>query len=254
MLMLWLLFGTVSYNLTVPCVVTSANPRVVSSPREGVLQRLLVRPGDRVKAGQLLAAIDVVEEVLERARLKAELKRLDAAGNRALAEGDPAEGKVLAAQREAVLAQLAMVAMRIERSEIRATKDGIILEGDLRKRVGSKLSIGEPLFHIATDGRVTVELKIPEHQIWDGRESLAAVFAPHARPQERIILSGLKVAPSSTVSDGENVFIAESIAFAAPDHLSPGMEGVAFLEVGRRSVWWVMTHRLTDWLRLRFWM
>lgn len=254
LLMLWLMFGTISYNLAVPCQVTSANPRVVSSPREGVLQRLLVRPGDRVKAGQLLATIDVEEEVIERARLKAELKRLSAAWDRSLAESDPAEGKVLAAQREAVQAQLDMVGMRILRSEIRATEDGIILEGDLRKRVGAKLAIGEPLFHIATDGRVTVELKIPEHQIWDGRECLAAMFAPHARPNGRILLTGLKVAPSSTVDEGENVFIAESTAFAAPDHLSPGMEGVAFLEVGQRSVWWVITHRLTDWMRLRFWM
>ncbi|MHC5070429.1 MAG: histidine kinase, partial [Planctomycetota bacterium] len=66
--------------------------------------------------------------------------------------------------------------------------------------------------------------------------------------------TGLTVAPSSTVRQGKNVFIAESTAFAAPDHLSPGMEGVAHLEIGERSVWWVMTHRITDWLRLQFWM
>ncbi|MHC4919158.1 MAG: efflux RND transporter periplasmic adaptor subunit [Planctomycetota bacterium] len=254
LLLLWLLFGTVSYSLTVPCSVTSADPRVVSSPREGILERLLVRPGDRVKKNQLLAAIDVEAEILERARLRAELKRIGAAWDRALAEADPAEGKVLGAQREAVLAELDMVKMRIQRSEIRAAEDGIILQGDLRKRVGSKLSIGEPLFHIATDGQVTVELRIPEHRIWDGREALAVVFAPHARPHDRITLTGLPVAPSSTVRQGKNVFIAESTAFAAPDHLSPGMEGVAHLEIGERSVWWVMTHRITDWLRLQFWM
>ncbi|MEE9126783.1 MAG: efflux RND transporter periplasmic adaptor subunit, partial [Planctomycetota bacterium] len=252
--LLWLFFGTMAYSLTVPCTVTAANPRVVSSPREGVLQRLFVRPGDRVKLGQLLASIDVEEEILERARLRAELKRIAAGVDRALAENDPAEGKVLRAQREAVVAELDMVKLRIERSEVRAVQDGIVLVGDLRKRVGSKLSLGESMFHIATDGQVTVELRIPEHQIWDGRESLAYVFAPHARPQDRITLTGLTVAPSSTVVEGKNVFLAESTAFAAPDHLSPGMEGVAYLEVGERSVWWVMTHRITDWMRLQFWM
>jgi multidrug efflux pump subunit AcrA (membrane-fusion protein) len=252
-LLLWLFFGTMPYSLTVPCSVTAADPREVSSPREGILQSLEVVPGHRVKKGQLLASIDVEREILEQARLRAELTRIAALLDRALAESDPAGGKVLRAQREATLAELDMVKQLIERSKIRAPQDGIVLAGDLRRKVGSKLSLGEPLFQIATDDFVVVELKIPEHQIADGRESLVAVFAPHARPYDRIPLRGLSVAPSSTVIDGKNVFLAESKRIDR-DQLSPGMEGVAYLEVGERSVWWIMTHRITDWMYLQFWM
>ena len=36
--------------------------------------------------------------------------------------------------------------------------------------------------------------------------------------------------------------------------LLPGMEGVVYMDLGERNAWWVLTHRITDWLRLRFWI
>jgi multidrug efflux pump subunit AcrA (membrane-fusion protein) len=36
--------------------------------------------------------------------------------------------------------------------------------------------------------------------------------------------------------------------------LPPGMEGTARIDAGARSAWWVVTHRMTDWLHLNFWL
>jgi hypothetical protein len=35
--------------------------------------------------------------------------------------------------------------------------------------------------------------------------------------------------------------------------LRPGMEGVGKVDIGRRSLIWIWTHRLFDWLRLAAW-
>jgi hypothetical protein len=36
-------------------------------------------------------------------------------------------------------------------------------------------------------------------------------------------------------------------------HLRPGMEGVAKIEAGRRSIVWIWMHPVVDWLRLAAW-
>ena len=53
--------------------------------------------------------------------------------------------------------------------------------------------------------------------------------------------------------DGKNVFVGESRIATPVRHLAPGMEGVAHVRVGFRPVWWVLTHRIVDWMRLRYW-
>ena len=36
-------------------------------------------------------------------------------------------------------------------------------------------------------------------------------------------------------------------------HLRPGMEGYGKIEIGRRKLLWIWTHKMTDWLRLKLW-
>ena len=92
-----------------------------------------------------------------------------------------------------------------------------------------------------------------DYLAWDAREYQVATFAPAARPAERFELESIAVRPSSTALEGVNVFVARSAPFDPPEHLTPGMEGVVHIDAGARPVWWVFTHRFTDWLRLNFW-
>jgi hypothetical protein len=45
----------------------------------------------------------------------------------------------------------------------------------------------------------------------------------------------------------------EALLEQRSDRLRPGMEGVAKIEAGRRSLFWMITHRFVDWLRLAVW-
>ena len=130
----------------------------------------------------------------------------------------------------------------------------MILDGDLRELVGGKLSIGDPLFELARYDRMSIVLKIPEHLVLSARECVSAIFAASARPETSYPLDGLRIAPASTVLDEKNVFLGESLTTATLEGLAPGMEGVARLDAGFRPAWWVLSHRLIDWLRLNFWV
>ena len=142
----------------------------------------------------------------------------------------------------------------ITQAEIRVPESGVILRGDLREQLGSRLSLGDPLFELARDDRMVVTLRIPESMVLDASENVAATFAPAARPEETFELQAIWIEPASTVLEGKNVFMGEAATNVRLGRLAPGMEGVAYLELESRSAWWVLTHRITDWLKLRFWL
>jgi len=53
--------------------------------------------------------------------------------------------------------------------------------------------------------------------------------------------------------DGANIFELWCELEDSEPWLRPGMEGTARLEMGRRPIAWILTHRLADTVRLWLW-
>lgn len=250
----WLAFGTLNHTFTVPCTVKATDRRTIACPRAGVLAELFVRPGDRVQEGQLLAAIDASDDFLQRAELTAEIESLSALVDQAVGDRQAGQVRVNEAKKRSLEAQLAIVDASIAQAQIRAPHDGLILEGDLRERLGSRLELGVPLFELARSDRASIELRIPERLVLAANECIEAVFASAAEPDRTYHLESLSVAPASTIVNERNVFLGEAKVEIDLGLLPPGMEGTARIDAGPRSAWWVMSHRTTDWLYLNFWL
>lgn len=141
----------------------------------------------------------------------------------------------------------------MSRTLIVAPFDGIVLEGDLDRSLGSPVERGSVLFEIAPlDGyRVIVEL--------DGRDIAdVAVGQPGrltltALPDSPMSFRVERITPIATVRDGRNYFRVEAALEEPLAALRPGMEGVAKIEIGTRRLLWIWTHELLDWLRLLLW-
>jgi len=250
----WLAFGTLPHTFTVPCIVKASDRRTIACPRAGVLAELFVRPGDRVREGQLLAAIDASDDFLQRAELNAEIESLTALIDQAVANREAGEVRVNEAKKRSLEAQLAIVDASIAQAQIRAPHDGLILDGDLRERLGSRLELGVPLFELARYDRASIELRIPERFVLAARGGVQAEFAPAAEPDRTYPLGDLRIAPSSAIVDERNVFLGEADVQIDLGMLPPGMEGTAHIDAGPRSSWWVLTHRVTNWMHLNFWL
>lgn len=250
----WLSFGSLHHTFTVPCIVKPSERRTVACPRAGVLAELFARPGERVRKGQLLAAIDASDDFLQRAELNAEIESLSALIDQAVANRDAGEVRVNQARKRSLEAQLAIVDASIAQAQIRAPHDGLILEGDLRERLGSRLELGVPLFELARYDRASVELRIPERMVLAAHEAVVVEFAAAAEPDRIYPVEQLRIAPSSAIVDEHNVFVGEGDVAIDLGRLPPGMEGTAHVDAGARSAWWVLTHRVTNWLRLNFWL
>ncbi len=250
----WLAFGHLHYTFTVPCVVKAANRRTVSCPRSGVLAELFVRPGDRVRESQLLAAIDASEDFLRRTEVSAEIGSLEALIDQAVAKRESGQVRIHQARKHSLQAQLAIIDANIAQAQVRAPQGGLILAGDLRERVGSRVEMGMPMFELARYDRAAIVLHIPEKLVLAAQEAQNTRFAPAAHPDRTYELDQLTIAPASTVIDEHNVFVGEAMVAIDLSQLPPGMEGTAHLDAGQRSAWWVLSHRITDWLRMNFWL
>ena len=171
-----------------------------------------------------------------------------------MAERDSGQLRIHEAKKRSLLAQLAIVDSRIGQAQIRAPQDGLILEGDLREHLGGRLKMGDRLFELARYDQASISLQIPEKLVLSAHQCDIAEFAPAARPNTTYMVHDLRIAPASTVVDGVNVFLGEATVPIDLDELPPGMEGTAHIDAGPHSSWWVLTHRVTDWLRLNFWL
>lgn len=249
------LFGSADYRISVPCTVRPAEIRHITAPYDALLSAVAMVAGDRVKQGDLLCTLDHRELEQEREQLRAELAVLERTRDRAMAEHSPIEAKLAIAQQHLVRTKLDLVERRIEQAALRAPIDGMVVAGDLRKRIGSVVQRGEPLFEVAPLTAWTLELAIPEHAATDVTTALAGEFVSFARPEASRPFHIDRVFGSARVIDGRNVVIAEAdLALAGPTWLRPGMEGVARIHVGPRRIWWIVLHRAVDYLRLNFWL
>ncbi|MBN1342773.1 MAG: HlyD family efflux transporter periplasmic adaptor subunit [Phycisphaerae bacterium] len=248
---LWLAFGKMDYELTVPCTVVPRQIRHVSMPFDGVLASTDVVPGDRVKRGDVLCAMDKEDLTEQRAELLAEIAVLEHELNKALAEDKPVDVQLSRARRKLLETQLDILDNRIQQAVVRAPIDGIVVAGDLRRAVGSVIPKGQPLLEVAPLDDLTLELKTPEGEVDDLAVDQSGEFSPSARPEESYAFRIERIRPSAELHQNKNVYVAEAQTDLDIDWIRPGMEGTSKVHVGKRRVWWVVFHRVVDSVRLR---
>ena len=56
-----------------------------------------------------------------------------------------------------------------------------------------------------------------------------------------------------TSAEARNYFEVEASLDSQGASLRPGLSGIARIDAGERTLWWMLTHRLFNWCRLSFW-
>jgi multidrug efflux pump subunit AcrA (membrane-fusion protein) len=248
-----LILTPVDYRVSAKTVIEGEVQRVVAAPFEGFLGAAHARAGDAVKAEQLLAQLDDRELRIEEARWSSERDQYENRLREAMANHDLVAIQVLEAQLRQAASQLALVTEKIARSKLIAPFDGLVISGDLSQQIGAPVEMGQKLFEIAPLASYRVILQVDEREIRHVRIGQSGRLVMTGIAGEPMDFAVAKVTPVATARDGANFFRVEAALSDASPRLRPGMEGVGKIEVGRRSLWWVLTHGFTDWLRLTLW-
>jgi multidrug resistance efflux pump len=253
---LFVVFGTWPHRVEGKFLVRSDTLVNLPAPFEGYLVETPVRVGDRVRTGDVLIRLDKRELLLEQSSLVAELARHEAGRAQAEVERRLADMSAAAAAKEQTQASLDIVRFRLARTDITAPSDGVVIEGDLRERIGMPVRAGDLLMRMTRIEEMYVEIEIPEldaHAILGSRGGEIA-FATLPDPRYAIVVDRLE--PVARVTAEGNVFVLRARIAAPAGEIwwRPGMSGVAKIEAGRKPILWLLTHRLVDFLRIKFWL
>ncbi len=96
-------------------------------------------------------------------------------------------------------------------------------------------------------------LKVDEREIADIITGARGELVLSAMPGRLLPLTVERVTPVSVADEGRNYFRVEASLEGETRALRPGMEGVAKIRAGRRTLVWIWTHELIDWFRLWLW-
>jgi len=250
----WIAIGDTTYRVTVPASVIAEREHAVAAPIAGRIERVLVKAGQTVTAGDTVAVFDTSDLDLELRQVEADLARALAGLNASAGEGEISSAAVAAADSRALRARRDLLRERIERAVIAAPTDGLVVGDRPELLAGRFVAVGDPLFTIADSSGFSLELRVPDGVITDVAHGAAVRFASHARPEDPGRTTLAEVQPVATERDGKRVFVASAALPTDQPWLRPGMEGVAMVEVGDRPIWWIATHRVVDAARLNFWI
>jgi hypothetical protein len=252
-LLLFLAAAHGDYRVTADAVLEAQVLRAAVAPFEGYVAEAPVRSGDRVAAGDLLAALEDRALSLERERWSSELDQLMKEQRRALAERNAALARILGARIGQARARMQLADRRLERTRLSAPFDGIVVTGDLSQRLGAPVERGEVLFEVAPLHGYRVVLAVDERDIAELAKGQLGALALSARPNASIPVRVERITPVPAAREGRNTFRVEAAFEEVPTWLRPGMEGVGKVGVGRRRLLWIWTHEAVDWLRLALW-
>lgn len=252
----WFAFGTISHNVVVPCQVAARQVFHIGAPFEGRIASCKAKPGQMLKAGDLICEFDVTELKLKLAEVSSELESLELEVQQAAAGNDMTRASLLSTRRGALLARQTAIDHRIKSAVIRATEDGMILRGDLSGRLGQIVPQGEPLFEfVPTSVRgMKLEVQVPEEFALDVHEGMKVLFASSALPEQRQYYTVETMLPAAELRGTDSVFVAEAPIPKSAKWMRPGMEGTAEVDLGEKPVWRVMLFPVVHYLYRTFWL
>lgn len=254
------------YSVTAPFTFVSMDKRSVCAPYDGTLQEVMVRPGDMVKAGDVLAKLKTDEleyQALAKER-EAEGKEREAAKLRG--EGKIAEAMASSKMSESARAAAALYRLKIEQGTIKAPIDGEVFRGDLREKQGSNVKLGDELFQIGSNDPAKLEAEILVHErdiqevqtaqkkmMDDGVERVVGKLATTALPTDKVDFTVRRIVSLSEPKENKNVFKVYATPTSHSSAWMQGNTGEVKIEIEPRPLIWQWTHRFVDWAKMKAW-
>ncbi|BCS96177.1 hypothetical protein DSLASN_18090 [Desulfoluna limicola] len=227
--------------------------RAVSAPFNGYVKESTFRAGDVVKKGDVLCRLDDRDLRLERFNWLNRRTQLKRERQEAMAEHNRSEVNVINARIKQADAQLELVENKLDRSEIKAPFDGLLVSGDLARSLGSMVQLGEVLFEMTPLDAYRVIINVDESRIADVSLGQQGTLVLSSLPDAPFDFTVTKITPIAIAEEGSNSFRVEATLSHVTGQLRPGMEGVGKIFVDRRNLFSLWTRSLREKATLWLW-
>jgi putative peptide zinc metalloprotease protein len=240
----------------------------VRTPVDGVVGRVLVRNGDEVEPGAVLAVLrnpDVVarEEVLSR-----EVRIAEQALRQSQAEGELGEAERRVRELERLRPDWEDVKRKRLGLELRSPLRGAVATNEIEQRVGEWLRPGDAMAVVSDRRVMKARVLVPDADIEDVGLGAPAALHLNAYPMSRFSGQVRQILPAAArdrpVSrptgmkrDGQDLYNYFAVVLELPNgdgRLREGMTGTARIEGPRRSLAWQGLRAAWRWTRSQVWL
>lgn len=243
----------IPYRLSGDAVVEAAQTQTISAPFDGFIKTINAVPGDVVEQGTAVINLDDRELLLEQVRWGAEINKLNTTYQQAVALFDRTKQREISAELNVANTELQLIESKINRAIITAPFDALVIDGDLRQRIGDVVSQGEPLISIAPANRFQIRVEIEERKIEEIMNGTNGTLYLNAFPNIDWPIEVIRIIPNSQYKDGKAYFIVEASMNTDASMLRPGLRGIVKLSVEERSIMTILTQDMIAWFRQMIW-
>ncbi len=243
-----------NYRLEAKFILHSDELAYVTAPFEGFIDRVPVRVGDAVKSGQALLSLDRRDLELEESSAVADLARFAREAEKARAANLIADMRIAQAMADQAKSKLDLVRYRLDQADLKPPFDGVIVEGEQRERIGAPVKQGEVLFKVARADNIYVEAEVNERDVHELKPNATGELAFTSQPKLKFPMKVVRLIPAAQPKEAQNVFIVRcEVTVPREVWWRPGMTGIAKINVEKRSLLWIVSHRTIDYLRMLLW-
>jgi len=210
---------------------------------DGLIDKALVKEGDRVKSGQPLALMDPKEIHFRIAKTEREIDIIARQIQRLTREADKTpsklgERKIAELERQKKSEELKYYRWQSQFLSIKAPTDGIIMTKDVDSLAGKKMTAGEPFCEIAAPGEMAAEVLVPDNKAALVKPGQSMDVYLNNNPMMSYRLQVAEVAPSAEVMPRQgNVCRVKARFPQAPQSAMVGMTGIGKIHTEKTTLW-----------------
>jgi RND family efflux transporter MFP subunit len=234
-------------------VVAPGRRALVQPEIEGVVGKVLVREGQQVQRGQVLAEMEAwsLRSALAEAQSKYESAMMQM--NRALAANDGTAAGEHRIQADYWNAELDRARQSLEKAQLRSPIDGVIATPHVEDFAGRKLQPGDSFAEIVNTAQATVDVAIDDIDAGLLKVGQASVIKLNSYPTRTFHGDVEIVSPRAELVHETPVFYARVGVPNADGAIRSGMEGRGKIRTGWRPAGYVLFRRLFIWLYSKIW-
>jgi RND family efflux transporter MFP subunit len=220
---------------------------------EGVVARVLVREGEKVRQGQVLAEMDSWDR---RAAVAANEARYQAAllqMNHSLAANDGAEAGIQRVQADYWKAEVSQAQELLSRAQLRSPIDGIVATPRIDTFTGRRLQLGDTFAEVVDTSSAVVDVAIDASDVGLLHGGQNAVIKLNSYPMRTFHGTVAIVSPRGETLGDARIFYARVAVPNLDGAIRTGMEGRGKVSTGWRTSGYVFFRKPAVWLYSHIW-
>jgi RND family efflux transporter MFP subunit len=234
-------------------VVAPGRRAQVQPEVEGVISRVLVREGESVKRGQVLAEMDAWNLRSAVAEAQAKYGSAMLQMNHALAANDGTEAGVHRVEADYWKAELGRAQQLLERAELRSPIDGVVATPHVDTFAGRKLQPGDSFAEVVDASAAVVDVAIDDVDAGLLKSGEPAAVKLNSYPTRTFHGAVQVVSPKAELVHDAPVFYARVGLANADGAIRSGMEGRGKVRIGWYPAGYVFFRRVFLWTYAKVW-